>query len=371
LHSKNLLRETKVKGKSPNIFVGHTNYPKVKLGYLLTQKYEHNDEPKFFIENKLQIPQIITKRRQLLNSSINVSIKDSKNKILDEAKLIAKSSSPVDTEISLTNLKGSFTTDNVAMPFGPSAELKKINITENVKIEKHIEKITDDTDILANTALTELNKHFIDEYQLTKLLSIGTLGKNPKLVPTKWAITAVDDKIGIDNYKEILTYPEIDFKICTSQYLGNKYIICFFPAPYSFEFIEIIFPRTKDNNDNVFKVDSDYEFTQGRKTYAEVTAGGYYASRLPILEHLKKIKKQARVIVFRCITDDYTTPLGVWVVREGTKESLKHKVKDVEEHQAKEIIRFFLRKYGMLNPDLAIKKSILLKEKQTSINNFK
>lgn len=365
------MKESKVKGKSPNIFIGHTNYPKVKLGYLLTQKYEHNDEPKFFIKNNLQIPQIISKRRQLLNTSTNVNIKDSKNNILDEAKLIAKSSTPVDTEISLTNLKGTFTTDNVNMPFGPSAELKKINITENVKIQKPVEKITDDTDILANTALTELNKKLVDEYQLTKLLSIGTLGKNPKLVPTKWAITAVDDKIGIDNYKEILTYPEIDFQITTHHYLGNKYIICFFPAPYSFEFVEIIFPRTKDNKENSFQIQSDMEFTQGRKTYAQITAGGYYASRLPILEHLKKIKRQAKVIVFRCITDDYTTPLGVWVVREGTRESLKHKVKDIDESQAKDVIKYFLKKYGMTNPELAIKQSILLKEKQTSINNFK
>ncbi|MGE0792799.1 MAG: hypothetical protein AB7V77_01305 [Candidatus Woesearchaeota archaeon] len=364
------MKEIKVRGKSPNIFVGHTNYPKVKVGYLLTQKYDHHDEPKFFVENKFNIPTIISKRRQLLNSTITANIKDSNNKILDTAKLVAKSDNPVDSEISLTNMCGTFQTDNIAMPFGPSAELKNIKITENVKINKFVERITNDSDILAKNAIEELNKKFIDEYHLTKLLSIGTLGKSPKLVPTKWSITAVDDMISLNKHEEILNYKEIDFKLFAGEYLGNKYIICFFPGAYSYEFIEIIFPRTKDNNTDNFYVQSDFEYTQGRSEYAFTTAGGYYASRLPVIEFLKENKKQGKIIVFRCITDDYTTPLGVWVVREGVRETLKTKNKDVEESNAIKVIEAYLRKYGMNNPTLAINQSKLLKETQKSLKKF-
>jgi hypothetical protein len=106
----------------------------------------------------------------------------------------------------------------------------------------------------------------------------------------------------------------------------DKYIICFLPGAYSYEFIEIIYPKTKHNKSSEFQIDSDYEFTQGRTKYAFETAGGYYASRLPIIEYLKGKRKQGRVIVFRCITDDYTTPLGVWVVREGVRKSLETKL---------------------------------------------
>jgi len=363
-------KETKIQGKSPNIFVGHTNYPKVNVGYLLTQKYDHHDEPTFFAKNKFSIPQIITKRQQLLNSTIKANIKDPNNSLLDSAKLIAKSSNPVDSEIKIKNLKGSFTTDAIAMPFGPSAELQSIHLTDNVKMNPFVEKITSDTDVKAKTALEELSKKNIDEHQLTKLLSIGTLGKSPKLVPTKWSITAVDDTIGLNKYEDILDFPQIDFSIRTGQYLGNKYVICFLPGAYSYEFIEIIYPHTKHNSTDEFKIESDYEFTNGRKEYASETAGGYYASRLPILQYLFSKRKQGRVIVFRCITDDYTTPLGVWVVREGVRESLKHNIKDIFEEDVKKVVLHFLKKYDMSQPEKAINQSVLLKEEQKSIKSW-
>lgn len=363
------MNKIKIRGKSPNIFVGHNSYPKVNVGYLLTQKYNHHDDPKFFAINKFSIPDIITKRRQLLNSSINTNIQNHSHKLLESAKLIAKSSNPVDTEITLSNMKGTFITDDVAMPFGASSKLEKIDVTDHIKIEKPIEKLTEDRDVLAKVALKELNKKDIDEYHLTKLLSVGTLGKNPKLVPTKWSITAVDDLIGIDLENNIKEFEEINFQIYNGEYLGNKYIICFLPGAFSFEFVEIMFPFTRANPSNQIKINTDFEFVEGRKEYAFTTAGGYYASRLPILYFLNQIRKQARVIVFRCITHDYNTPLGVWVVREGVRETLKNKL-NIEEQNLNEEIKNILKKYNVPNPNDVIKKSILLKEKQENLKKF-
>jgi hypothetical protein len=51
-------------------------------------------------------------------------------------------------------------------------------------------------------------------------------------------------------------------------------------------------------------------------------AGGYYAARLPVLEKLKSIRKQAAVFAIREITPDYWAPLGVWVVREAARNTL-------------------------------------------------
>ena len=63
----------------------------------------------------------------------------------------------------------------------------------------------------------------------------------------------------------------------------------------------------------------------GRKDYAENCGGGYYACRLPVLERLKGLKRQASVLVIRMITGEYAVPLGVWVCREATRKSLSSK----------------------------------------------
>jgi hypothetical protein len=69
----------------------------------------------------------------------------------------------------------------------------------------------------------------------------------------------------------------------------------------------------------------DFETYYGRKSYAMDTAGGYYAARFSILQHLKSIKRQSTVIALRLVTDDYWAPLGVWVVREAVKKAMLSK----------------------------------------------
>ena len=61
------------------------------------------------------------------------------------------------------------------------------------------------------------------------------------------------------------------------------------------------------------------------KEYAKETVGGFYATRLAVLELLQKQKRQASVSVIRIITEEYTAPLGVWVVREAVRKTLATK----------------------------------------------
>ena len=51
--------------------------------------------------------------------------------------------------------------------------------------------------------------------------------------------------------------------------------------------------------------------------------GGYYAARIGALEYLKKIKRQAGVIVFREITPEYWLPIGVWQIRENVRAAMQ------------------------------------------------
>jgi hypothetical protein len=69
----------------------------------------------------------------------------------------------------------------------------------------------------------------------------------------------------------------------------------------------------------------EYEPFSGRTTYAEKEGGGYYAARLGVIEALWRMKRQARVVVFREIYEGYTIPLGVWQVRENVRNAFRGK----------------------------------------------
>jgi len=66
----------------------------------------------------------------------------------------------------------------------------------------------------------------------------------------------------------------------------------------------------------------NFEFYGGRKNYASNITGAYYAARKSVCEYLYKIKKQARVLIFREVSGGYVVPLGVWVIRETVNNAM-------------------------------------------------
>ena len=50
--------------------------------------------------------------------------------------------------------------------------------------------------------------------------------------------------------------------------------------------------------------------------------GGYMATRLAIVEHLYRRKRQAKAIIVREITRDYYAPVGNWHIRETSRQAL-------------------------------------------------
>jgi hypothetical protein len=199
-------------------------------------------------------------------------------------------------------------------------------------------------------------------------LSVGNLGigKNRKLVPTRWSITAVDDTVGKDWLNEIRQYPETDYTSFFGGYLGNYFLILFYPDVWSYELFETYMPKSSWNVTEETQFTTDYEAYAGRKTYAENCGGGYYAARLPILEKLKGMKRQASVLCLRFITGEYAVPLGVWVVREAVRKAMSSKPlhfadKSLMMKYANALIK---KKFGF-NLDNITKYSILLKEIKT------
>ena len=181
-------------------------------------------------------------------------------------------------------------------------------------------------EIKASEGIEYLYKNDFSEYVLSKILSVGVLGlkKNKRLVPTRWSITATDDIIGKTLLKEIKGYKWLEnFELFFGEFLGNQYLILLFPNIWSYELFELYTPGSSWNPSNEIKASTDIEWFSGRKDYAFSTAGGYYATRLPILEYLNKIKRQASALVIRIETPSYWAALGVWVVRESVKKALK------------------------------------------------
>jgi len=214
-----------------------------------------------------------------------------------------------------------------------------------------------------------LYKNEFDEYTLNKILSIGVLGmkKNRKLVPTRWSITTTDDTLGKMLLKKIRDYPWIeDYEFYVGGFMGNYYLVLLFPGIWSYELFELYFPGSSWNPSDVMKASTDDEGYYGRKTYASNTVGGYYAARLPILELLNQRRKQASVLAIRLETPSYWAALGVWVVRESTRKTMKGRgIKFIDKNEmlnsAKQIAKV---KYDF-DPTSIFDKSKLLKTMKT------
>ena len=359
-------------GESPNIFIGRFGYPDVNVGILGTEDYNHHDEPLHWSAEDYQIQKIIDLRSSLVNSSFKANIKSFKEKFLDISQEISMASKPVDVEVNLAkkpSFKLSFQQDT--MPHGPRVKLKKAAITENPKIPTFVDKIVSDIDLKANDAINLLYKRKFDEYYLTKLLSVGNLGvkKQRKLVPTRWSISAVDDLIGKKLIEEIKNCSETNYFAYFGGYLGNYYLILFFPDIWTYE----LFETYVGSGDYQWPFATDYEDYYGRKNYASNTAGGYYAARIGILERLSKLKRQGSVLCLRFITNEYWAPLGVFVVREAARKALKNKPIEFssKELMLKYTIAIIKKKFGF-NMDPILNNSKLLKnlKNQTKLIKF-
>jgi hypothetical protein len=97
------------------------------------------------------------------------------------------------------------------------------------------------------------------------------------------------------------------------------------PGSWEFENFEAWSPgSTWAQGMKEVSVVEEYEPFGGRKNYADKQAGGYYASRIACIEKLVEMRRQARILVFREISEGYVVPLGVWVVRETARHAYRN-----------------------------------------------
>lgn len=323
------LNKREIFGSSPpSIFVGEYGYPKVRIGPLVPP-IEGNtsslDSPLKW-EDK-SIKDILYYRSLLVMGEMRADVHVRRSgRILSEVQELAMSVKPVDSEILLKRkpvLK--VLPSEFAPPLGPKAELLDFELTENPRIPRRADYVVSD-ELKAEQAIMRLYNWGFDEYYIIRLLSAGLLGLNRKLVPTRWSITAVQDTIGKNLRKEILTYPEIsDYEVYFHEFLSNRYGVILMPESYAFELLEVWLKGSLFGSKEP-QVIHDYEDFRGIKGYATETTGAYYAARLSVLETLRTRRRSARALVFREVTPKYYAPVGVWQIRLGVKKAMKNPV---------------------------------------------
>jgi DNA repair protein NreA len=309
----------------PEIFVGKWNYPNVYTGILSPQEYGNNQimsSPELWHKNKLPISKIMSFRNQLIYGRTQSYIKRLETKFLSVVKEIAMTHKSTATEFKLKKpIKPNKETETRSAIIPKAAQVDKIRLEENTKIKKKVDYLVNDTEVKSAIAIQELSKSKIETSSIIKILSAGLLGlkKNRRLVPTRWSITAVDDTLSKENLKSIRYFPTInEVQLFHAEYVGNHYEFLLLPDKYSFEVIEASWT-------NGLKFWQDYETFFPRKKYADNVTGGYYAVRLPLTEHLIRIKRQAQCLVMRESRPEYYAPLGVGILRQIAREAFTKK----------------------------------------------
>lgn len=319
----------------PSLFVGRYGYPNVAIGPMLPPDHRDEDRarlldaPRRWLE--MTIPDVVGMRSSLVRTTHKVKVLDAAqrpDRITQISQELAVAARPVDAEVRLTRAPrfGIPAVGEFTAPHGPTVGVERATLAENVRVERPVERVTSDTDLRAAPAIVELYRGGTDVYQLERILSAGMVGLENKrrLVPTRWAITATDDQLGRDLIEKVLALPTLDKpRVHIGERFGNRFLILMMPRIWGFESIEAWMKGAFWVREGQV-AETDWEDHTGRTKYA-ATAGGYYATRLSVLEHLLRIGRQATVIVLREINDAYTTPLGVWVVRETCRVALESK----------------------------------------------
>lgn len=316
----NLFSSDSISGTSPpSVFVGSYNYPKVQVGPMVPPIHGDTsllDKPEKWIGKSLE--QIVNFRLNLVRGIQKISVDATEGRFIEDLQEVAMSSKPIDSDLEFHKPTSHISIDGESAPFGPIGEIKSAKFSGSSS-DKSIEKTFYDKDMKAKDAILNLYNSGIDVSRIQKCFSIGMLGQERKMVPTKWSITATDDIISKSLTDEILDYGLIDScKVFSYEHLGNLFSIVLFPHRWIYEMVEAWY------SNGILGFGSDHEDARGIH-HPPAIAGAYFAAKLAVTEYLSKNKIQSGVIILREIRPEYAIPVGVWQIREGIRVAMKKK----------------------------------------------
>jgi len=304
--------------------IGQWGYPKVTVGPLippsLTGDTSALDSPDTWLSQEMT--SILRSRLSLLRGRTRITVDAASNPpqqlmILQE---LAMASSPVVSEMTLEkppSFRGVFGVREA--PIGLSAPYTALKISDDLHVPRTVEKTVADHDLTAQHGVIRLYDSGIPDRHIVRLLSLGLLGvrRRRRIVPTEWSITATDDIIGEALKRRVIDLPLLnDYEVYIDSALHNTVALLFIPSEWMYEAME-----TWLAHPDAGPV-TDWEVGLKRRGYPAKLAGAYHATRLPVLEHLNRIRRQAGCIAFLEVGTGWI-PMGVWRFREIARRALK------------------------------------------------
>jgi DNA repair protein NreA len=316
----------------PSIFVGRVGYPKISIGPMIPSipvdehKVSIYDKPEEW--SNVSIKDILRFRLTLVRGKVTVNANsacNSSDKMVTAMQEIAMTDNPVEARMHISRVSKMFSISETIPPFGPSAELERLDLG-NIRVDHRIEKAYHD-DINAKDAIIELYNSNVSVTSIARALSAGCLGvkKRRRFVPTRWSITAVDDTVSRFLIYHIKNKAWVNEPLVyVREVYLNRFVCIIAPGPWEFEWIEAWYPDTVWNKDTRVEIIGDHEGYDGLKHYA-IVGGCYYSSRLAACEYLKSINRQGKVLMLREVYPGFDIPIGVWFVREQLRAMFKGK----------------------------------------------
>jgi hypothetical protein len=354
----------------PSVFIGRWSYPKVYAGPMMVNTKGDTsilDSPEAWLPEHKTQEDIINYRLNLVRGKQLIGVNDLENPFVEKLQDISLASTSTDSEATFGKTPRGMMLSEDSTPHGPSAVIEKFDI-DAVKWDRQLEKSFYDTDLLASDAVMYLHDKNVPFSNMQKAFSVGAfgVGKNRKLVPTRWSITACDTALADNLLSMVRHYPIIDsFRVYEYYSLKNLYVIILMPMEWQYEWTEA-FIKLLGKEEMIF---SDYELNGGKKEYSPV-GGCFYTAKNVVLDKLAEEKKQAGLIILREAYNGYV-PLGVFNVRENIRFAMNQPYKEFEDlksslHYAGTRLKIPISKY--------VKVSTLLDEllhtKQTTLDNF-
>lgn len=311
-----------LEGASPTCFIGRYGYPKVFVGPMLPDLHgdtRYLDTPEEWLHTVSAPAEIAAFRLQLVRGKQAVGVKDT-SKLTEMIREIALARRSTEVEAQFVHRPTGGYFHEEVQPFGPSAPLKAMKVDAGV-YDHQLEKAFYDTDLKAKDAVLELYQKGALVSSIQRAFSVGAfgLGKNRRLVPTRWSITAVDSTLSETMLEQIRDFPVIDdFRVYEFESLKNKFVVIFLPTTWCYESMEAFFPSIIGDKLEIF---GDFEGYEKKKEYS-VIGGCFYAAKVPVCQKLLDEQRQAGVVILREAYEGYI-PLGVFNVRENMREAMK------------------------------------------------
>ncbi|AAM01257.1 Nre family DNA repair protein [Methanopyrus kandleri] len=204
-------------------------------------------------------------------------------------------------------------------PFiGPLVE-GELELDGTPKVPRDLERYHED-DVKAEEAVVGLYRRGYDESYIARALSLGLLGRDRRMVPTRWSVAAVDSMVSEHLAREVRDLPvSSEYRVLSGEVFGNEMWVILRPEPLSYELVEAYEPGAPWSDRTRIAVLRDSEVKDCKEP--RETGGAYFAARLAALEWCSELGKQHGITVIRIVRKEYSAPLGAWVIREAVRRA--------------------------------------------------